>query len=65
MFVAHGADDRIVPVDHSRELVARLRSRRSRGRVPRGPRRGPRAGRGAPSVPDIVAASLKFIATTH
>jgi acetyl esterase/lipase len=62
VFVAHGADDQIVPVDHSRALVARLRAAGvvvDYLEVPG----ADHVWRGAPSVAEIVAKSLAFIAT--
>jgi acetyl esterase/lipase len=64
VFVAHGTDDQIVPVDHSRELVARLRAVGAEVGYLEVPG-ADHVWRGAPSVPDIVAASLGFIATAH
>jgi acetyl esterase/lipase len=64
IFVAHGTDDRIVPVDQSRALVARLRA----AGAPVDYLEVPGADhvwRGAPSVPDIVAASLAFSSQTQ
>jgi acetyl esterase/lipase len=61
VFVAHGADDQIVPVDHSRELVTQLRDAGvvvDYLEVPG----ADHVWRGAPSVPDIVAESLAFVA---
>lgn len=60
-FVAHGTDDQIVPVGHSRDLVARLRAA---GAVVEYLEvdRADHVWRGAPSVPDVVAASLAFLA---
>jgi non-heme chloroperoxidase len=62
--VIHGTDDQIVPVDHSRELVARLRGA---GAVVEYMEvaGADHVWRGAPSVPDIVTASLAFLATTR
>ena len=61
MFVAHGTDDRTVPVGQSRDFVARLRA----AGAPVDYLEVPGADhvwRGAASVPDIVARSLTFIA---
>ena len=62
-FVAHGTDDQIVPVDHSRELVARLRAAGAEVEYLEVPG-ADHVWRGAPSVTDIVAASLAFVAKT-
>ena len=61
VFVAHGTDDQIVPVSHSRELVARLRAAGATVDYLEVPG-ADHVWRGAPSVPDIVAASLAFVA---
>ena len=62
VFVAHGTDDRIVPVDQSRALVARLRAVGATVDYLEVPG-ADHVWRGAPSVPDIVDASLAFVAT--
>jgi acetyl esterase/lipase len=62
VFVAHGTDDQIVSVDHSRELVARLRGAGAVVDYLEVPG-ADHVWRGAPSVPDIVTASLRFVAT--
>ena len=62
-FVAHGTDDQIVPVDHSRELVTRLRAAGAEVEYLEVPG-ADHVWRGAPSVTDIVAASLAFVAKT-
>jgi dipeptidyl aminopeptidase/acylaminoacyl peptidase len=61
VFVAHGTDDQIVPVDQSRELVARLRAAGATVDYLEVPG-ADHVWRGAPSVADIVAASLAFLA---
>jgi acetyl esterase/lipase len=61
VFVAHGTDDQVVPVGHSRELVERLRAVGvvvDYLEVPG----ADHVWRGAPSVPEIVDASLAFLA---
>jgi acetyl esterase/lipase len=63
MFIAHGAEDHIVPVDQSRELVARLRSVAATVDYLEVPG-ADHVWRGAASVPDIVARSLSFVAET-
>jgi len=61
VFAAHGTDDQIVPVDHSRELVARLREVGAVVEYLEVPG-ADHVWRCAPSVADIVAASLAFLA---
>jgi acetyl esterase/lipase len=61
IFVAHGTDDRIVPVDQSRELVRQLREVGADVDYLEVPG-ADHVWRDAPSVPDIVAASLAFVA---
>jgi dipeptidyl aminopeptidase/acylaminoacyl peptidase len=60
VFVAHGTADQIVPVRHSRELVARLRAAGAVVEYLEVPG-ADHVWRGAPSVSDIVAASLAFV----
>jgi acetyl esterase/lipase len=60
IFVAHGTDDRIIPVDQSRALVARLRGAGATVDYLEVPS-ADHAWRGAASVPEIVAASLEFV----
>jgi acetyl esterase/lipase len=60
VFVAHGTNDRIVPVGHSRELVARLRSVGAPVDYLEVPG-ADHVWRGASSVSDIVARSLTFV----
>jgi acetyl esterase/lipase len=61
IFVAHGSEDRTVPVRHSRVLVAALRA--AGATVDYLEVSGAdHVWRGAPSVPDIVARSLSFVA---
>jgi acetyl esterase/lipase len=60
MFVAHGTDDRIVPVDQSRALVARLRAAGALVDYLEVPG-ADHVWRGAASVPDIISASLLFV----
>ena len=60
IFVAHGTDDRIVPVDQSRALVARLRAGGATVDYLEVPG-ADHVWRGAASVPEIVAASLEFV----
>jgi dipeptidyl aminopeptidase/acylaminoacyl peptidase len=64
VFVAHGTEDRIIPVEHSRDLVARLRAVGAEVEYLEVPG-ADHVWRGAPSVPDIVAASLAFVATVR
>ena len=60
MFIAHGTDDRIVPVDQSRELVDRLRAAERSSSTSKSP--APTTSGAGPSVPDIVGRSLDFLA---
>jgi len=60
IFVAHGTDDRIVPLDQSRALVARLRAAGARVGYLEVPG-ADLVWRGAASVPEIVDASLAFL----
>ena len=60
IFVAHGSDDQIVPVSHSRDLVARLRAVAATVDYLEVPG-ADHVWRGAPSVADIVARSLSFV----
>ena len=61
IFVAHGTDDQIVPVSHSRDLVDRLRAVAATVDYLEVPG-ADHVWRGAPSVSDIVARSLSFVA---
>ena len=61
IFVAHGTDDQIVPVSHSRDLVDRLRGAAATVDYLEVPG-ADHVWRGAPSVSDIVARSLSFVA---
>jgi acetyl esterase/lipase len=60
VFVAHGTEDQVVPVSHSRELVARLQAAEAVVDYLEVPG-ADHVWRGAPSVTDIVAASLAFV----
>jgi dipeptidyl aminopeptidase/acylaminoacyl peptidase len=61
VFVAHGTDDRIVPVEQSRKLVDRLRAAGADVDYLEVPG-ADHVWRGAASVPDIVGRSLDFLA---
>jgi acetyl esterase/lipase len=61
LFVAHGTDDQIVPVSHSQELVAQLRAVGATVDYLEVPG-ADHVWRNAPSVSDIVAESLAFVA---
>lgn len=63
VFVAHGTHDQIVSVDHSRKLVTRLRAAGAVVDYLEVPG-ADHVWRDAPSVPEIVAASLAFVAQT-
>ena len=60
IFVAHGTADQIVPVGHSRDLVARLHAAGASVEYLEVPD-ADHVWREAPSVPDIVARSLSFV----
>jgi len=60
-FVAHGTEDQVVCVDQSRELVARSRAGGADVEYLEVPG-ADHVWHGAPSVPDIVARSLSFVA---
>ena len=60
VFVAHGAADQVVPVEQSRELVARLRAARARIDYLEVPGAG-HVWLDAPSVPAIVTTCLRFL----
>jgi acetyl esterase/lipase len=61
VFVAHGTDDRIVPVEQSRKLIDRLRAAGADVDYLEVPG-ADHVWRGAASVPDIVGRSLDFLA---